>query len=93
MINKQTVVTMCLLNDTPCKCQKILRLQPFLAQNVTQNVTHIYLNFYNIDKKVDENMKIKDGKGGEHSLKECLAQAKDKLAKKKTRKMLQQTMI
>lgn len=42
--------------------------------------------------KVDENMKIKDGKGGQHTLKECLAQAKDKLAKKKTRKMISQTM-
>ena len=42
--------------------------------------------------KVDEHMKIRDGKGGQHTLKECMAEAKDKLAKKKTRKMITQTM-
>ncbi len=42
--------------------------------------------------KVDENMKINDGDGNQHSLKECLTKAKDKLAKKKTRKMLKQSM-
>ena len=42
--------------------------------------------------KVDETMKISDGKGGQITLKECLNKAKDKLQKQKTRKMLDNFM-
>ena len=42
--------------------------------------------------KVDESMKVNDGKGGQQTIKECLNNAKNKLEKQKTRKMIDNLM-